>query len=143
MLLLVSIPMYFFINYLYIGVFILGHHSHMHIIQVFNEESTPTQKLENMKIQITPHTLELAFDLTPSFLRPNFLKSTQKVVPQLRTFHMDLHPPTHDQLKIPMVDIQDMLRLSVMQIFKSIGNHLHIRINTKTCLGYVAPKLQR
>ena len=52
-------------------------------------------------------------------------------VPQLRTFHMDLHPPTHVQLRLPTVDVNDMLRLSVMQIFRSIGNHLHIGINHK------------
>ena len=36
-----------------------------------------------------------------------------------------------------------MLHLSVMQIFKSIGDNLHIGINKKTCLGHDAPKLQR
>ena len=53
---------------------------------------------------------------------------------------MDLHPPTHVQLKTPMVDLYDMLHLSVMQIFESIGNHLHIGINQKKCLGYGATK---
>ena len=37
-----------------------------------------------------------------------------------------------------MVDVLDMLCLSVMQISKSIGNYLHIGINEKPCLGYVA-----
>ena len=27
------------------------------------------------------------------------------VMPQLRTFHMDLHPPTHVQLKYPIVNV--------------------------------------
>ena len=52
-------------------------------------------------------------------------------MPHLRTFHMDLHPPTLVQLQILMVNILDMLHLSVLQIFKSIGNHLHIGINKK------------
>ena len=52
-------------------------------------------------------------------------------MPQLHTFHMDLHPPTHVQLKISTVDVEGMLRLSVMQIFKAIGDHLHTRINQK------------
>ena len=30
-------------------------------------------------------------------------------------------PSTHVQLKIPVVDVWDILRLSVMQNFKSIG----------------------
>ena len=30
---------------------------------------------------------------------------------------MDLHPPTHGELKIPRVNVHDMLGLSVMQIF--------------------------
>jgi hypothetical protein len=33
-----------------------------------------------------------------------------------------------------------MLHLSVMQISKSIGNHLHIEINPKEEEGYNAPK---
>jgi hypothetical protein len=63
------------------------------------------------------------------------------VVPQLHTFHMNLHPPTHVQLKIPMVDVQDMLRLSIMQNFKLIENHLHIGINknhVKICCPQIA-----
>ena len=55
----------------------------------------------------------------------------EATVPQLHTFHMNLHPPTHVQLEIPTVNVQNMLHLSVMQIFKSIGNHLHIGINKK------------
>ena len=38
----------------------------------------------------------------------------EAVVPHQRTFHMDLHPPTHVQLKIPMIGVEDMLRLSLM-----------------------------
>ena len=36
-----------------------------------------------------------------------FLKALQfeATVQQLRTFHMDLHPPTHVQLKIPTEDV--------------------------------------
>jgi hypothetical protein len=63
-------------------------------------------------------------------------------VPQLHTFHMDLQPPTHVQLITPMMDIMNMLCLSVMQISKSLGNHLHIGINQRTCLGYVVHKPQ-
>ena len=60
---------------------------------------------------------------------------------QLRTFNMDLHPQTHLQLKIPVLDISC---LSVMQIFISIGNHLHKGINkNKTHLRHVALKLRR
>ena len=44
---------------------------------------------------------------------------------------MDLHPPTHVQLEISTLDVKDMFCLSVMQIFRSIGNHLHIGINLK------------
>ena len=29
----------------------------------------------------------------------------EAAVPQLRTFHIDLHPPTHVQLKIPTIDV--------------------------------------
>ena len=29
----------------------------------------------------------------------------EATVPQLRTYHMDLHPPAHVQLKIPIVDV--------------------------------------
>jgi hypothetical protein len=29
----------------------------------------------------------------------------EAVVPQLRSFHMDLHPPTHVELKLPMGDV--------------------------------------
>ena len=50
---------------------------------------------------------------------------------------------THVQLTIPTIDVYDMLRLSVVQTFISNGNHLHKWINKKTCLGYVALKLQR
>jgi hypothetical protein len=50
-------------------------------------------------------------------------------VAQLRTFHMDLHPPPNVRLNIPMVDVEDMLDLSVMYVFRSIGNHLHVGIN--------------
>ena len=65
----------------------------------------------------------------------------EATLPQLHTFHMDLHPPTHVQLKTPMVDV---LRLSVVQISISIGNHLHIGINQKNKnKGYVAPKPRR
>ena len=39
---------------------------------------------------------------------------------------MDLHPPTHVQLNSPIVDAYDMLHLSAMQIFRSVGNPLHI-----------------
>jgi hypothetical protein len=58
---------------------------------------------------------------------------------------MDVHPPTHVQLEIPMVDMYDKLHLSVVQNFKSIGNHLHIGIILKQqqqqqCLGYGATK---
>ena len=37
----------------------------------------------------------------------NFSEALQfeAVVPRLHTFHMDLHPPTHLQLDIPMVDV--------------------------------------
>ena len=52
-------------------------------------------------------------------------------MPQLRTFELDLNQPTHVQLKFPLVDVYDMLHLSFMQIFISIGNHLHIGINKK------------
>ena len=31
--------------------------------------------------------------------------TTEAAVPQLRTFHMDLHLPTHVQLEIPMLDV--------------------------------------
>ena len=29
----------------------------------------------------------------------------EPLVPQLRTFHMDVHPPTHVQLKISTIDV--------------------------------------
>ena len=36
-----------------------------------------------------------------------FLKALQfeVAVPQLHTFHIDLHPPTHFQLEIPTIDV--------------------------------------
>ena len=39
--------------------------------------------------------------------------------------------------------LRDSLRLSVVQNLKSIGNHLHIEINQKNVLRYVAPKTWR
>ena len=39
----------------------------------------------------------------------------EEAVPQLHTFHMDLHTPTHVQLKIPTVYVWDMFCLSVMK----------------------------
>ena len=48
---------------------------------------------------------------------------------QLHTSHMDLYPPTHVQLQYPTIDVWDMLRLSIMLMFGSIENHLHIEIN--------------
>ena len=56
---------------------------------------------------------------------------------QLRTFNMDLHPQTHLQLKIPVLDISC---LSVMQIFISIGNHLHRGINKKNTFKTCCPQ---
>ena len=55
----------------------------------------------------------------------------EAAMPQLHTFYMDLHPPTHVQFEIPAVDVEHVLHLSVMQVFKSIRKHLHIWINQK------------
>ena len=55
------------------------------------------------------------------------------VVPQLHTFHMDLHPPTHVQLKIPMVGVKDMLHLSIMQNFQINWESLAHRDQQKPC----------
>ena len=41
----------------------------------------------------------------------------EAVVPQPRTFHMDLHPPTHVELKIPTRNNLDMMCLSAKWIF--------------------------
>ena len=41
----------------------------------------------------------------------------------MHAFHIDLHPPANVQLKIPTVDVKDLLRLSVMHILKV---HVHL-----------------
>ena len=66
------------------------------------------------------------------------------VVPQLQSFCMDLHPPTHVQLKLPTIDVLDMLHLSVMQIVQNNWESFAHRDQPKkkTYVGYVAPKPQ-
>ena len=59
------------------------------------------------------------------------------------TFHIDLHPPTHVQLKVPVVDVWDMLFLSVMQNFRSSWESFAHKDQQQTCLGYAAHKLWR
>jgi hypothetical protein len=46
-----------------------------------------------------------------SILKPLFCGEAlqfEATGPQLCTFHMDLHPPTHVQLKLPMVDVWEI-----------------------------------
>ena len=45
-----------------------------------------------------------------------------------------------NQLNIPVVDVKDMLCLSLVQNFISNGNHLHIGINNINMFRYVVPK---
>ena len=40
-------------------------------------------------------------------------------------------PPIHVKLKNPKKDAKNIVCLSVMEIFRSTGNHLHIGINQK------------
>ena len=51
----------------------------------------------------------------------------EAAVPQLHTFHMDLHP----SIKKSSGYCLDLLHLNVMQIFKLIGKHLHIGTNKR------------
>ena len=52
-------------------------------------------------------------------------------------------PPIHVKLKNPKKDAKNIVCLSVMEIFRSTGNHLHIGINQKRSWGYVVPKSWR
>ena len=52
-------------------------------------------------------------------------------------------PPSHVKLKNPTKDVKNIVCFSVMWIFTSIGDHLHIGINQKTCWGYVVLKSWR
>jgi hypothetical protein len=51
--------------------------------------------MNNIPTQINPQIFKSLFS--------NFWEALQfeAAVPKLHTFHMDLHPPTHVQLKIP------------------------------------------
>ena len=70
-------------------------------IQIISKWQNVTliQKSCNLPTQIGPQILK------PFFC--DFLVALQFEVgvPQLRTLYMDLHPPTHVQLKIPMVGL--------------------------------------
>ena len=90
----------------------------------------PQSKEGNVPTQISSHLETIFFDVWKPM-------QFEAAMPQLRTFHMDLHPPTRMQQNIARVNVWDMLCLSVMQIFISIGNHLHIWIcmHKNTCLG--------
>ena len=67
--------------------------------QIKWQNVTLIQKMSNLPIQINSQILKSSFS--------NFWEALQfeAAVPQLHIFHMDLQPPTHVQIKIPMVDV--------------------------------------
>ena len=73
--------------------------SNLNLNHLQMENVTLIQKRGNIPTQINSHNLK------PLFSHFGETLQFEVVVPQLHTFHLNLHPPTHVQLEIPIVDV--------------------------------------
>lgn len=83
-------------------------------------KSSPNDKMLTSFKRGAIFLLKINLQISKPMLCDFFKKSLQfeKAVPQLHIFHMDIHPLTHVKLKLLKVDVQNMLRLSVIKNFQ-------------------------